>query len=439
MTKIQDLIAQEQHRQSSTIQLIPSENYTTKEVMEAVGSCLMNKYSEGYPGKRYYEGNEIVDQIESLAIDRAKKLFSVPHVNVQPYSGSPANAAIEMALLDPGDTMMGLQLSSGGHLTHGHPKVTFGGKFFRTVQFGLDENARIDISALRETALKEKPKLIIIGNTAYPFELDFSVFAQIADEIGAWLVADISHVAGMVVAGEHPDPVPYAHVVMTTTHKTLRGPRGAMILVTQKGLDRDPDLGNKIDKAVFPGLQGGPHNNTTAGIAVALEQAATPEFKAYGQQIRKNARALAEALRAEGMKLVGDGTETHLMILDVREWGGGTQLAYAMAQAGLVANKNTVPREPNSPFYPSGVRLGTPSVTSRGMKEEQMRQIASWIAQIEKLARRFALPKEKEERQKVLAQSRAWADSAPELAKIRSEVEALCAKFPLTDFMREEL
>jgi glycine hydroxymethyltransferase len=433
---VQEIIAAEQERQERSIQLIPSENYTSRAVMEAVGSCLMNKYSEGYPGKRYYEGNEFIDMVESLAIERAKALFHVPHVNVQPYSGSPANAAIEMALLQPGDTMLGLELASGGHLTHGHPKVTFGGKFFHSVQFGLDDNARIDMKALRELAQKEKPQLIIIGNTAYPFELDFSEFATIADEVGAWLVADISHVAGLVVTGEHPDPVPYAHVVMTTTHKTLRGPRGAMILVTQKGLDRDPDLASKIDKAVFPGLQGGPHNSTTAGIAVALEQAAEPAFQEYGKQIRRNATALADELKKGGLSLVGGGTETHLMILDVREWGGGTQLAYAMAQAGLYANKNTVPHEPNSPFFPSGVRLGTPSVTSRGMKEEQMRQIARWIVQVEALVKKFALPADKKERGALLRSAREWANESPELKAIRTEVEALCAEFPLGEMRR---
>lgn len=433
LTHLTDLISQEQDRQQSTLQLIPSENYTTPEVMAAVGSCLMNKYSEGYVAKRYYEGNEIVDQIEQLAIDEAKALFKVPHANVQPYSGSPANAAIEMALLEPGDTMLGLQLQSGGHLTHGHPKVTFGGKFFRTVQFGLDSSARIDIAALRELAQKEQPKLIIIGNTAYPFELDFSVFAEIADSVGAWLVADISHVAGLVVAGEHPDPVPYAHVVMTTTHKTLRGPRGAMILVTQKGLDRDSELADKIDKAVFPGLQGGPHNNTTAGIAAALLQAKTPEFSEYARQIRRNATALANELIAGGLTLVGGGTETHLMILDLREWGGGTQLAFALAQAGIVANKNSVPNDPFPPFYPSGVRLGTPSLTTRGMKEPEMVQLAKWIVEIEGLTRQFSLSAEssKEDRRRVIKEAKSWAKSAPELAKIRQEVRDLCATFPI--------
>lgn len=431
--KIQDLIQQEQERQQYTLQMIPSENYTTPEVMSLVGSCLMNKYSEGYVGKRYYEGNEVIDLVEQLAIDHAKKLFGVPHVNVQPYSGSPANAAIQMALLEAGDTMLGLQLSSGGHLTHGHPSVTFGGKFFRTIQFGLNDDARIDLEALRDLARQEKPKLIIIGNTAYPFELDFAAFAEIADEVGAWLVADISHVAGLVVAGEHPDPVPYAHVVMTTTHKTLRGPRGAMILVTQKGLDRDPKLAEKIDKAVFPGLQGGPHNNTTAGIAQALEQAQTPEYRDYAKQIRKNASALAQGLIDGGLNLVGNGTETHLMILDLQNWGGGTQLAFALAQAGIVANKNTVPKDPFPPFYPSGVRLGTPSLTTRGMKENEMRQIAEWIVQIESLTRQFALTPEstKEERRSVIKAAKDWAVSAPELQAIRQAVRELCTKFPI--------
>ena len=430
---VQTLIKQELERQQSTLQLIPSENYTSKAVMEAVGSCLMNKYSEGYPYKRYYEGNEVIDEIETLAIERAKSLFGVPYVNVQPYSGSPANAAIEMALLNSGDTMLGLRLSSGGHLTHGHPKVTFGGKFFRTVQFGLKSDARIDLDEVRALALKHKPKLMIIGNTAYPFELNFEEFAKIADEVGAWLVADISHVAGMVVAGEHPDPVPHAHIVMTTTHKTLRGPRGAVILVTAKGLERDPELGAKIDRAVFPGLQGGPHDNTTAGIAVAMELAAQPEFKDYARQIRRNARALAQALQEQGLKLVGDGTETHLMILDLSEWGGGTQLAYAMAQAGLYANKNTVPNEPHSPFYPSGVRLGTPSVTTRGMKEPEMAQIAGWIKEIEGLTSHFALPTDKSDkvaRREVIKSAKAWAKSEPRLAEIRREVNELCARFP---------
>ncbi|HZZ98604.1 MAG TPA: serine hydroxymethyltransferase, partial [Candidatus Saccharimonadia bacterium] len=277
--KIFALIDQEHERQTTGIQLIPSENSTSANVRKAVGSVLMNKYSEGYPHARYYEGNEFIDQIELEAIARAKKLFGVPHANVQPYSGSPANAAVEFAILEPGETITGMKLASGGHLTHGHPKVTFSGKYFRSVQFGVDANARIDLKALRELVLAEKPKLMIIGTTAYPFILPFKEFAEIAAEVGAYVLADISHIAGLVIAGVHPSPVPYVDVVMTTTHKTLRGPRGAMIMVTEKGLAKDPELAKKIDKAVFPGLQGGPHNNVTAGIAVALDEAATPEYK----------------------------------------------------------------------------------------------------------------------------------------------------------------
>lgn len=428
---IQQLIKQECQRQNDTIQLIPSENHTTPAVRTAVGSCLMNKYSEGYPQRRYYEGNEVIDDIEQAAIDLAKVVFGVPHANVQPYSGSPANAAIEMALMQPGDTMLGLQLISGGHLTHGHPKVTFSGTFFQTAQFGLNDQARIDMEQVRQLAHDLQPKLIMIGNTAYPFELHFDQFAAIADEVGAWLVADISHVAGLVVAGEHPDPVPHAHVVMTTTHKTLRGPRGGMILVTQKGLDKDSELASKIDSAVFPGMQGGPHNNTTAGIAIALQQAQQPDFSDYARQIRANARELASELQKQGLKLVGDGTETHLMIVDLREWGGGTQLAYAMAQAGLYANKNTVPGEPHSPFYPSGVRLGTPAVTTRGMKEPEMKQIAAWIAEIEALARQFSLPDSKSARRQLIKDMRSWARENQRLQEIRKEVNELCRNFPL--------
>ena len=346
--------------------------------MRAMGSSLMNKYSEGYPLKRYYEGNEVIDEIELLTIDRAKKLFGVPFANVQPYSGSPANSAVEMAILKPGDTILGMKLSSGGHLTHGHPKVTFSGTFYKTVQYGLDKRARIDMQEVRALALEHKPKLMIIGTTAYPFTLPFEEFAKIADEVGAYVLADISHIAGLVVAGAHPSPMSWADVVMTTTHKTLRGPRGAMILVTERGLKKDAELGAKIDKAVFPGLQGGPHDNTTAAIAVALAEASMPEFQVYGKQIVKNAVALALALQAKGIKLVGDGTENHLMIMDFSSFGGGTQVAYAMSVAGMVANKNTIPNEPYSPFYPSGVGLKH-HVTILGMKKKEMEKLLALL------------------------------------------------------------
>jgi glycine hydroxymethyltransferase len=427
------LIQQEQQRQQDMIGLIPSENIVSPAVASVLSSALSNKYSEGYARRRYYEGNQIIDQIEELAMERIKKLFGVPHVNVQPYSGSPANSAIQFALMQPGETMMGLALSSGGHLTHGHPNVTFSGKFYKTVQYGLGADARIDFDQVRTLAKEHKPKVIFAGNTAYPFILDFAKFREIADEVGAWLVADISHITGLVIAGEHPSPVPHVDVVMSTTHKTFRGPRGAMILVTDRGLKRDPDLAKKIDSAVFPALQGGPHNATTAGIAIAAAEAATPKFKKYGQQIRKNAKKLAETLMNRGVKLVGDGTENHLMIINLSDkgLGLGTQVAYAMDLAGIYANKNTVPNEPCSPFYPSGVRLGTPLITSRGMKEKEMVQLGNWIADVIEEVKQFALPAEKEKRSAFLKNFRLEAQKNKKLKKIRIEVKKLCGKFPI--------
>lgn len=392
------LIEKESARQREGLQLIPSENFASEAVIRAVGSPLMNKYSEGYAHRRYYEGNDVIDEIEDLTIDRAKKLFGVPHVNVQPYSGSPANSAVQMAILRPGETLLGMKLTSGGHLTHGHPGVTFSGTFYKTVQHGLTQDARFDLDEIRRLAHEHKPKLMIIGNTAYPFILPFKEFYVIAEEVGAYVLADISHIAGLVVAGVHPSPFPFAHVVTTTTHKTLRGPRGAMIMVTEKGLAKDSELGDKIDKAVFPGLQGGPHDNVTAGIAVALGEAAAPEFQVYGKQVVKNARALASALTTHGVKLVGGGTENHLMIMDFSEFGGGTQVAYAMACAGMYANKNTIPNEPNSPFYPSGVRLGTPAITTIGLRENDMEKVADWIVRVIDRVKSYKLPKEKTER-----------------------------------------
>jgi glycine hydroxymethyltransferase len=434
--EISSLIYKERERQQEMIGLIPSENHCSDEVCAVLGAGpLTSKYSEGYPGARYYEGNQVIDEIENLAQERLKKLFGVPHVNVQPYSGSPANSAIEMALLENGDKLMGLQLSSGGHLTHGHPKVTFSGRFFESIQFGVDpKTARIDLDEVRALALKERPKLLMIGNTAYPFILDFQGFREIADEIDAWLVADISHITGLVVAGEHPSPVAYADVVMSTTHKTFRGPRGAMILVTQRGMKKDPDLGKKIDKAVFPGLQGGPHNATTAAIAVAAAEAMRPEYQEYGRQIRKNATALAAGLMKRGVKLVGDGTQTHLMIIDLSEKGKGlgTQVAWAMDVAGIYANKNTVPTEQGSPMWPSGVRLGTPLVTTRGMKEEQMDQIADWVARAIAVAEKEGqLPADLKARRAFIADYKERMLTNQELLAIRAEVKAVTAKYPL--------
>lgn len=427
------LIDQEEQRQKEMIGLIPSENHISPEVSSVLSSVLNSKYSEGYSNRRYYEGNQIIDQIETLAIERVKQLFKVPYVNVQPYSGSPANSAIYFALLKPGDTLMGLKLAMGGHLTHGHPVVTASGRFYNSIQYGVDEAARIDFEELRALALEHQPKVIVAGTTAYPFILDFKKFRAIADEVGAWLVADISHITGLVVAEEHPSPVPYADVIMSTTHKTFRGPRGAMILVTERGLARDPELGKKIDSAIIPGLQGGPHNATTAGIAIAAAEASTPEFKKYGQQVVKNAQALASALQAQGLELVGGGTENHLMVIDLTHRGAGlgSQVAFAMDVAGMYANRNTVPQELGSPFFPSGVRIGTPLITSRGMKEHDMEKIADWIAQVVDISTSEQLPENRKEWGKSVKHIKEKLRDNAELLKIRQEVTAFAKKFPL--------
>lgn len=424
------LIADEELRQSETISLIPSENYCSVQVREAVGSVFSNKYSEGYPGRRYYEGNEIVDRLERLAQDRAKELFGVPHANVQPYSGSPANTAVQMALLEPGDTMLGFALAAGGHLTHGHPQITFGGKYFRSVQYGVREDGRIDMDVVEKLAKEHRPKVIYCGLTAYPFALDFERFGQIADDIGAFLVADIAHISGLVAARALPSPVPNAHIITTTTHKTLRGPRGAMILVTDKGLKKDSKLAEKIDKAVFPGLQGGPHNHTIAGITIALGEAMQPAFVNYAKQVLSNAKALAQALQEYGVQLVGGGTENHLMILDFRSFGGGTQVAMAMAAAGLIANKNTVPMDPYSAFYPSGVRVGTPAVTTLGMREEEMKIIARWIVMVAQEAGKTALPEEQGQRKAYINQLKQEYVEHPNLLEIADKVRELRRHFP---------
>ncbi|MFZ5376757.1 MAG: serine hydroxymethyltransferase [Patescibacteria group bacterium] len=431
--QILKLIKKEEQRQVEMIGLIPSENHISPQVSAVLSSCLSSKYAEGYSGRRYYEGNQIVDQIETLAVDRIKKLFDVPYVNVQPYSGSPANLAIYFALMQPGETLMGLKLAMGGHLTHGHPEVTASGRFFKSVQYGLGADAHIDFKEVEAMALKHKPKVIVAGNTAYPFELDFKKFRQIADKVGAWLVADISHVTGLVIGGEHMSPVPYVDVVMSTTHKTFRGPRGAMIMVTKRGLKRDPELGGKIDSAIIPGLQGGPHNATTAGIAIAAAEASTSKFVKYAKQIRKNADALAARLMEQGMKLVGDGTATHLMVVDLTPFGKGfgTQVAFAMDVAGMYANRNTIPNEPCSPFYPSGIRLGTPMVTTRGMKEKQMRQIADWIVRVVEVVKDEQLPADRKAWSAFLKDFRVRALKNKQLLAIRREVKAMATKYPL--------
>ena len=385
---IEKLIKAETKRQVEGLEMIPSENHTSADVLAALGSRLTDKYSEGYPGQRYYGGCEFVDQVENIARDRAKELFGVSHANVQAYSGSPANQAIYFSLVDPGDTVMGLSLFYGGHMTHGL-KVNFSGTTYNSVQYTTDKDGFLDYDAIAELALQEKPKLIIAGTTAYPRIIDWQKLRKIADSVGAFLAADISHIAGLVVAGVHPSPIGIVDVTMTTTHKTLRGPRGALILANgnpsnplkkpERTVENIPSL---IDRAIIPGLQGGPHNHQTAAIAVALGEALTPEFKEYGKQIAKNASKLADELTKRGFNLVTGGTDNHLMVVDLNNKDlSGKQGEKALGLAGITVNKNTVPFDPRSPYDPSGIRLGTPALTTRGMKEKEMEQVAEWIDQ----------------------------------------------------------
>ncbi len=383
---VKKLIQLEVKRQAEGLEMIPSENHTSGAVLEALGSRLTDKYSEGYPGQRYYGGCEIVDQVENLARDRAKELFGVTHANVQAYSGSPANQAIYYALVDPGDKVMGMSLYFGGHMTHGL-KVNFSGTIYDSVQYTTDKNGFMDYDAIAALAKKEKPKLIMAGTTAYPRQIDWKALRVIADDVGAFLAADISHISGLVVAGAHPTPIGIVDVTMTTTHKTLRGPRGALILANGnpsnplvKPARTKENIPSLIDRAIIPGLQGGPHNHQTAAIAVALAEALTPQFKEYGMQIAKNAKKLSEELMQLGFKLVTDGTDNHLMVIDLTNMGiSGKEAEKALSMAGITVNKNTVPFDPRSPFDPSGVRLGTPALTTRGMKEPEMVQVAQWI------------------------------------------------------------
>jgi glycine hydroxymethyltransferase len=375
-SQVYDLIVKEEMRQIDKIRLIASENYVTRAVLEASGTVLTNKYSEGYPGKRYYEGQQFIDPIEELAIERAKELFGADHANVQPYSGSPANLAVYLAFVKPGETVMGMALPHGGHLTHGSP-VSITGKYFNIVSYELDkETGLLNYETIRELALANKPKMIIAGHSAYPRQLDFKKFREIADEAGAILFVDMAHFAGLVAAGAHPSPVPYADVVTTTTHKTLRGPRGGMILCKEQHKAA-------IDKAVFPGIQGGPHNHTTAAIAVALKEAMLPEFKEYGAQIVKNAKVMAEVLLEKGFTLVTGGTDNHLLLIDLTNKNiSGKQAAKALDLGGIVLNCNAVPYDKRKPFDPSGIRLGLAAVTSRGFKEDEVRKTASFISDI---------------------------------------------------------
>ena len=389
---VSDIILNEAKRIEEGVELIPSENFVSKAVLQAIGSVFTNKYSEGYPRKRYYGGQEFVDEIEELAIERAKKLFKAEHVNVQPYSGSPANQAVFFALLNLKDKFMGLDLTCGGHLTHGSP-VNFSGKNYTCAPYVVDkETELIDLDAVKKIAKKEKPKMIISSLTAYPRTLDFKGFQEICEEVDAYHFADISHIAGLIAGDAHPSPFPLADVVTTTTHKTLRGPRGAMIMCKEEDRlhdkyhkDSKKNLAKLIDFAVFPGLQGGPHDNTTAAKAVAFEEALQPDFKQYAKQIVKNAKALEEEFLSLGLKLTTGGTDNHLLLIDMRPkglTGKGKEVQHAMDEAGITLNKNTVPFDEASPFNPSGLRLGTPAITTRGMKESEMKVIAQSIAKV---------------------------------------------------------
>jgi glycine hydroxymethyltransferase len=401
--EIAELIGAEAERQASKIRLIPSENYVSRAVLEATASVLTNKYSEGYPGRRYYEGQQIIDQVETIAIERAKALFGVEHANVQPYSGSPANLAVYFAFLKPGDKIMGMALPMGGHLTHG-AAPTFSGRWLTPVQYGVrKDTGRIDLDEVRDLARRECPKIIVCGGTAIPRVIDFAAFGEIARETGALLLADIAHIAGLVVGGVHPSPVGHAEVITTTTHKTLRGPRGAMILSTA-------EHARKIDSAILPGLQGGPHNHTTAAIAVALKEAAQPAFRTYAQRIVENAKVLAESLLERGFDLVSGGTDNHLILIDLTNKGvRGKPAARALDRAGLELNFNAVPYDPRPPANPSGLRIGTPAVTSRGMGPDEMRQIAAWMDEAIEAVKR---------------------DDGPALDRIYGEVRELTAGFP---------
>lgn len=383
---VENLIKREIRRQTETLNLIPSENIASAAVMRALGSPLTNKYSEGYPGKRYYGGNEIIDQIEIVAQERARRVFRLGknwHVNVQPYSGSPANLAVYFALLNPGDTVLGMSLPFGGHLTHGW-KVNFSGRLYRGVQYTVGRDGFLDYDEVRRLARKERPKMIIAGATAYPRIIDFKKFGTIAKEAGSYFLADISHISGLIVAGVHPSPFPYADVVMTTTHKTMRGPRGALLFANRNsvvGRKNNLDIGTALDKAIFPGLQGGPHDHQTAAIAVGLFEALSPAFKKYGRQIVKNAKALAHELIKLGFRLVSGGTDNHLLLIDLTDLGiSGREGQERLEQSGIIVNRNTIPYDTRSPFDPSGIRLGTPALTSRGMKEKEMKKIAGFMA-----------------------------------------------------------
>jgi len=431
--KVYEIIETEKQRRREGLEMIPSENHTSPAVLEALGSILTDKYSEGYPGRRYYGGNQFIDQIENLAIERAKKAFGVPYANVQPYSGSPANTAVYLATCNLGDTIMGQNLPDGGHLTHGW-KATLSAKLYKSVPYHVKKDGYINIEEVRSLAREHKPKLIWCGATAYVREFPFEELSKIADEVEAYFVADIAHIAGLVIAGAHKSPVEFVHIITTTTHKTLRGPRGAIIMITEKGLKKDPELAVKMDKAVFPGgVQGGPHNHQTAAIAVALGEALKPEFKEYGKQIVKNAKVLAAELMRQGVKLVSNGTDNHMILIDLTSYGKGLGvfLQDALDLAGITVNKNTIPEDPSSPFYPSGVRLGTPAITTRGMKEEEMKKIATWIARVVNEIKNYQLPENKNEINQYLKKFKEEIVKNKTIQEIKREILNLSKRFPI--------
>lgn len=432
---IYHLIEQEGKRQRDGLEMIPSENYVSKAVREAVGSVLENKYAEGYPKKRYYTGNDYVDPLETLARERAKKIYGVPYVNVQPLSGAPANLEIYAALWEDGDVALSQLLSHGGHLSMGQ-KASFTSKYYHTEYYHLTKDGEVDFNELRSLAKKLKPKIIWSGGTGYTRVFKWKKYAEIADEVGAYFVADISHIGGLVAGGAHPSPSPYAHIIMTTTHKTLRGPRGAMIMVTKKGLKKNPELSKKIDYAVFPGLQGGPHMNKVAGIAVALKEASTKSFQKYAYQIVKNASALSEELKRYGFELIGNGSENHMIWIDLRNKGiEGWHVHVGLEMVHIYGNKQTIPSDPKSPFFPSGYRLGTPAITTRGMKEREMIKIAEFINRgveiLRSLNTESISTSDKKRNKKARENFLKRTGKSKEMKMLKREVIAFSKKFPV--------
>ena len=400
--EVMDVVKREMQRQTEEMELIASENYASKAVLEAMATVLTNKYSEGFPGHRYYGGNQIIDEVENLAIERARKLFFAEHVNVQPLSGSPANAAVYMAFLKPGDKVLGLRLDHGGHLSHGHP-MNFSGMLYNFTQYEVDTaTGKIDMEKVREIALRDKPKMIVAGYSAYAREVEWQKFKDIADEVGAFTFADIAHTAGLIAAGEMDNPAPIFDVVSTTTHKTLRGPRGAMIMCKEQ-------FAKQVDRAVFPGMQGGPHDHITAAKAVAFSEALKPEFKQYAKQVIANAKLMAEEFMELGYRVISGGTDNHLMVVDMTAKGlSGRDVEVILDSCGISVSRSTIPNDPNSPMNPSGVRFGTPAITTRGLKQEEVKKIVGWVnAAIEQ------------------------KDEAEMLDNIKAQVKEMCLKFPI--------